>query len=65
MGGWVKRGEGLSKRKKNPHRHRQQHGDEQREEGGGRKKRVKGGQMVTEGDWTRGGEHTIQYTDIE
>ena len=32
-------------------------------EGGGRKKRVKGGQMVTDGDLTWGDEHTIQCTD--
>lgn len=29
----------------------------------GREERVKGGEIVTEGDMTWGGKHVIQYTD--
>lgn len=46
-------------------RHRQQDGGYQKwGEVVGRLKRVKGVKsMVTEGDWTLGGEHTMPYTD--
>ena len=43
------------------HGHRQQQGGHQREAGLERVKRVK--YMVTEGDLTLAGEHTMQWTD--
>ena len=57
-------GKGLSKkRKKNPHRHRQQYGDCKRERGVRGGKKGKGRINVTERDLNLGGGHTIQYID--
>ena len=56
----MKKVKGLGK--KNPHRHRQQHGDDQREGGGGGGR----GRRGLDGDGRRpdlGGEHTTQCTD--
>ena len=66
LGGQVKKMKGLSRKvpqTKKPHRHRQEHGDNHRARGWGTKKKVKGGQMGTEGALTWGGKHTIQHTD--